>query len=320
MQSTFWIWTQVIFFGSTTTLSGWQSSSSVSSRSAAEPIELTTRNLSQYLPGLHSKNSRQSYIVKQPVVLTSLAEQWTLNNLEFQAGGVLYIGATKLQLDIRGVLIAPPGKTTIFSSFVKREADSGNSGSGGPGAGGRGTDGGNGQDGHSSGVLTLQLHALPSRAFRIALFGQSGGHGGNGGPGSPGANGQKGRPGESGPFGCNRGGDNGSSGAPGGDGGNPGSGGSCGAGGLVTVIVPEALESRIQRMIEIDDASAMPGSPGDPGAPGAGGRGGDGGDGNGFCGGGRPGASGPPGRPGVLISVNRAPCAPPSIQIIAIPQ
>lgn len=199
-------------------------------------IEITTQSLPRLLPELRVKGSRQSYVIKQPVILTGTTEQWSVNNLAFEPGGTLYIGSTNLQIDVTGVILPPPGSKTIFASFLKHEADSGSKGPDGPGAGGRGGDGTNGEDGHSSGTLTLQLRKLPARPFRVALNGQSDGRGGDGGKGSPGSNWTEGK---SRSIRCIRlqpWGDNGSPGMPGGDGGNPGLGGSCGAGGALIVI------------------------------------------------------------------------------------
>jgi len=296
-------------------------------------IELTSGNLSEYLGRLRANDEHPNdYLVKEPLRLSGLQEEWRVNNLSFGPEGVIYLGSTNLTIDIKGVLSSQRKETSVFRSFTDAEttAKGGANGTAGAlgatsgepashgGTGGKGDDGQPGLNGSDSGDLTLHLRFLPQPGLSVSLIGQNGGNGGAGGTGGTGGRGQKGRAGSSGVFNCNRGGDNGGGGGAGGDGGNGGSGGNCGSGGRLTVIAPQTIIKEVQDRIVFNAMPAQAGVPGNPGLHGDGGPGGDGGDGNGFCSGGHPGPNGPPGRDGISQTTAKAACKAPAVLFLGI--
>ncbi len=282
---------------------------------SGDPVALDQQSIPNLLASLRSPTRRLSYIVREPLDLSSLAgsaEQWYVMNLTFEDAGVIRVGNRDLKLDVRGKLVASQAGMTIFQAFpvAKGVGDRGTDGpkgangaaGGGYGDGGqRGGDGEPGQkgeDGLSAGNVEVVLRELPSKAFRISLVGQTGGTGGDGGVGGNGGRGADGRPSESGLFDCSKGGGDGGRGGDGGNGGDAGDGGACGQGGQFVVDAPDEMRPALVAMIKIDDTRSQSGTYGNPGSPGAAGGGGTMGRGGGHCGGGHGGSGGRDGNPG----------------------
>lgn len=280
-------------------------------QAAGNQVELTTETLPNLLTSLRSPTGRQSYVVRTPVDISSLAgsdEQWYVMNLAFRDAGTLYVGSRDLSLDVRGKLDVGSATTPVFQSFPEAartaaSGDKGPDGANGPAGGGYGASGqpgGNGQpgspgiDGLKSGRVQVTVRNPPTAPIRVALVGQNGGRGGDGGAGGNGGRGADGEPSDSGPFGCNRGGGNGGTGGDGGRGGDAGTGGNCGDGGEFILDGPDEIRTTLVGLVAASNTSAQRGPAGTAGTGGSPGGGGTMGRGGGFCGGGHGGGSGNP--------------------------
>lgn len=300
-------------------------------------LELNAQSLPSLVDLLRVDTRRRSYLLTGPVDIrkvTNARETWFIENLEVAAGGVIYVGATGLDLKVRGRVSVAQDDQIIVASFPPDElkasrgadglpgitgagstgADGG--GNGNPGANGQpGANGGAGTNGANSGDLFLSLNSLPSRRIGLALLGQKGGDGGNGGRGGDGGTGAAGTAGISGVFGCTRGGGNAGQGGSGGPGGSAGAGGNSGAGGHAEVVVPVQLREAAQQAIRASLEVAVVGASGSVGTGGNGAASGPAGGGNGFCGGGAGKGPGGAGGSGGGPATTPTPGAPPSLVI-----
>ena len=302
----------------------------------ATQLELNAQTLPSLVDLLRVDTRRRSYLVKGAVDVRKVAsarETWFIENLDFAPDGVIYIGATGLDLKIRGRLTVPQDDQVIVASFPPEESKAprgtdgtnGNAGGGASGTNdGNGKPGGNGQTGQSggpganganSGSFSMSLASLPTKRITLALLGQKGGDGGNGGRGGDGGTGSAGDAGKSTAFGCDQGGGNGGPGGNGGAGGAAGPGGNGGAGGAAEIAVPANVREDAQQKVKASLEIAPVGSPGSGGAGGSGAASGGAGSGNGFCGGGRGAPNGANGSPGRGPSTTPMPGAAPTLVI-----
>jgi hypothetical protein len=86
---------------------------------AGAPIELTSRNFTEYLFRLRSDAIPVSYVIREKLTLTGTVEQWKVNNLIFEGNGALFIGSTNLTIFIKGEIRSQSKDAAVFVSFTE---------------------------------------------------------------------------------------------------------------------------------------------------------------------------------------------------------